>query len=88
MCKSALKYKPNGNVNSVEWNDGMERWSGLLDHGVEYWTGLLECHAHNIVVNARAHVHNCLQCHSIIHVHSSVASSSDFQPPILYAFKN
>ena len=27
----------NGNVNSVDWNDGMERWSGLL-----------ECHAHYI----------------------------------------
>ena len=40
-----------GNVNSVEWNDGMERWSGLLEWttGVEYWTGLLECHAHKII---------------------------------------
>ena len=30
-----------GNVNSVEWNDGMERWSRLL-----------ECHAHKFI-----HVH-------------------------------
>ena len=26
----------NGNMNSVDWNDGMERWSGLL----EWSTGL------------------------------------------------
>ena len=30
----------NGNVNSVEWNDGMERWSGLLEwsSGLDYWS--------------------------------------------------
>ena len=29
-----------GNVNSVEWNDGMERWSGLLEWstGLDYWS--------------------------------------------------
>ena len=32
--------KPWGNVNSVEWNDGMERWSGLLEWstGLDYWS--------------------------------------------------
>ena len=37
-----------GYVNSLEWNDGVERWSGLLEWttGVEYWTGVPECHAH------------------------------------------
>ena len=29
-------WKVVGNVNLVEWNDGMERWSGLL----EWSTGL------------------------------------------------
>ena len=30
----------SGNVNSVEWNDGMERWSGLLEWsaGLDYWS--------------------------------------------------
>ena len=29
-----------GNVNSVEWNDGMERWNGLLEWstGLDYWS--------------------------------------------------
>ena len=36
---------PKGNVNSVDWTDGMERWSVLATE-VEYWTGLLECHTH------------------------------------------
>ena len=29
----------DGNVNSVEWNDGMERWNGLLEWitGLDYW---------------------------------------------------
>ena len=39
-----------GNVNSVEWNDGMDYWTGLLD-----WTtgvprpqiGCIFGHAHN-----------------------------------------
>ena len=27
-------------MNSLEWNDGMERWSGLLEWstGLEYWS--------------------------------------------------
>ena len=31
-------------MNSLESNDGMERWSGLLDWstGVEYWNGVLD----------------------------------------------
>ena len=31
-----MSYDHAGNVNSVEWNDGMERWNGLL----EWSTGL------------------------------------------------
>ena len=43
-------------MNSVEWNDGVEWWNGLLEWttGVEHWTGLprpqIGCilgHAHN-----------------------------------------
>ena len=40
-------------MNSVEWNDGMERWIGLL-----------ECHAHKIVTN----VHNIIIIiHTLFH---------------------
>ena len=28
----------------MEWNGGMDYWSGALA-----WTGLLECHAHKLV---------------------------------------
>ena len=36
--QSLMMY--DGNVNSVEWNDGMERWSGLLEWstGQDYWS--------------------------------------------------
>ena len=29
-----------GNMNSVDWNGGMERWSGLLEWstGLDYWS--------------------------------------------------
>ena len=29
-----------GNVNSLEWNDGLERWNGLLEWstGLDYWS--------------------------------------------------
>ena len=37
-------------MNSVEWNDGMERWNGLLEWSTGLETGLLECHAHKLVV--------------------------------------
>ena len=33
-----------GNVNLVEWSDGMEQWNGLLE-----WSTGLECHAHKLV---------------------------------------
>ena len=32
-----------GYLNSVDWNDGMERWSGLLEWstGLDYWSATL-----------------------------------------------
>ena len=39
-------------MNSVEWNDGMEQWSGLLEWstGLDYWS----THAHKLVVSMYA----------------------------------
>ena len=30
------------NVNLVDWNDGMEQWSGLLERsaGLDYWSAM------------------------------------------------
>ena len=35
-----LHHQWKGNMNSVEWNDGMERWNGLLEWstGLDYWS--------------------------------------------------
>ena len=40
ICVYTTKEAIDGNVNSVEWNDGMERWSGLLEWstGLDYWS--------------------------------------------------
>ena len=37
--RGRLMYE-DGNVNSLEWNDGMERWSGLLEWstGLDHWS--------------------------------------------------
>ena len=37
-----------GNMNSLEWNNVLERWNGLATR-VEHWTGLLEYHAPKLV---------------------------------------
>ena len=52
-----------GNVNSVEWNDGMERWSGLLEWstGLDYWSA------------------TPTKLFIIIHVHCSMASHLEKQ---------
>ena len=38
--ETSIRYNFFGNVNSVVWNDGMERWNGLLDWstGLDYWS--------------------------------------------------
>ena len=45
----------DGNVNSVEWNDGMERWSGLLEWsiGLDYWVPRPQ----NYSISYTLHVH-------------------------------
>ena len=55
-----------GYVNSVDWNNGMEQWSGLL----EWSTGLdycMECHAHHIYSMVTSH-----DCSNTVVSHSSV----------------
>ena len=42
-------WNSDGNVNSVDQNDGMERWSGLLEWSTGL-SGLLECHTHKLVL--------------------------------------
>ena len=37
----------SGNMNSLEWNGRMERWSGLLEWstGLDYWRGVASSYA-------------------------------------------
>ena len=41
ICLSTVAVS-QGNVNSMEWNDGMERWSGLLEcsSGLDHWSAM------------------------------------------------
>ena len=40
LIQSILPSDLSGYVNSVDWNGGMERWSGLLEWstGLDYWS--------------------------------------------------
>ena len=45
-----------GNMNSVDWNGRMERWSGLLEWstGLDYWRGVAPLYARAMLLSVSA----------------------------------